>query len=641
VARMLDAGRIAEAMAAARALRASFPDDLAVRQAYESAQQAYEAEPFIREQITLSRQLMDKGMTMQAGAACRKVLALDDRNREALDLLSQIEDQQAPAAAVVSPDAQNESLGFILEDREEPHDDPTSVLQPLPRAEESVSGGLFEFQQNEEDLDLSLSSMDFGKGGTETGVPSSSTPAGHPGGPPGTDADPDADGPAHAASDHAIPEDFEFHAEGEQATSVPARKEIKELLESARKDLSDGKLDSAVGTVSRALALDPDSDEASQLLERARGEVERQAMEIEDLMDQVHHCLDREKPEEAEEFLRRVLALRPDHREAQELLERATRDRQRAEAGSDLATMSGADSPPLLATRASGERQEGGQEPHESLRPIGLERGKTTAVTNPLHSRSVTQRFGHQKISLSRLVFLISFLVLTSLAAAGFAYWKVSNPSVAPQRSPGTMPGRPQRLHTRKPDPGSSPGQQAAAASAAAKRASLQELSPGELVREGRKAFQSGRTAEAAEDLRAAVAADPNNAEARDLLHQTVERLDKEQRLRKEMDEATRAFQDKRYEDTLRILYRLPESLQKGEVERYKRNAWYNMGVDALQASDTRAAINDFREVLDISPGDARAADAKKMAESYADRQKDAAYIHFANSLVPRTIDAR
>src|SRR2546428_3443826 len=236
VARMLDAGRVAEAMAAARALRASFPDDLAVRQAYKSAQQAYEAEPFIREQITLSRQLMDKGMTMQAGAACRKVLALDDRNREALDLLSQIEDQQAPAAAVVSPGAQNESLGFILEDREEPHDDPTSVLQPLPRAEESVSGGLFEFQQNEEDLDLSLSSMDFGKGGAETGMPSSSTPAGHPGGPPGTDADPAPAGPgrqeaerdirapgdprpAHPASDHAIPEDFEFHAEGEQATS--------------------------------------------------------------------------------------------------------------------------------------------------------------------------------------------------------------------------------------------------------------------------------------------------------------------------------------------------------------------------------------------------------------------------------------
>src|SRR5206468_11511810 len=118
------------------------------------------------------------------------------------------------------------------------------------------------------------------------------------------------------AGDFRFDGGFEFPAEGQPGLSGPDPKGIEKLLEAALAALAAGNFEGAVASASRALAIDPDSEAATQLMERVREEQERHVRRIDDLMDQAHRCVDHKKLGEAEEILHKLLALRPDHREA-------------------------------------------------------------------------------------------------------------------------------------------------------------------------------------------------------------------------------------------------------------------------------------------------------------------------------------
>ncbi len=96
------------------------------------------------------------------------------------------------------------------------------------------------------------------------------------------------------------------------------------------------------------------------------------------------------------------------------------------------------------------------------------------------------------------------------------------------------------------------------------------------------------------------------------------------------------AFQQERYEDALRMLYRLPPELQKGDVEKLKADAWFNDAVGYLEGGNCTEAIRCLGEVLQVDPADAEARRLRNFAQGYMSRGKDTDYLRFVNQLQKR-----
>ena len=73
-------------------------------------------------------------------------------------------------------------------------------------------------------------------------------------------------------------------------------------------------------------------------------------------------------------------------------------------------------------------------------------------------------------------------------------------------------------------------------------------------------------------------------------------------------DEAIAEFADGNYKAALRQFYRLPVRSEADDVERFKVNGWYNLGVGALQAGSCDIARSHFQDARSIHGDDADAA---------------------------------
>ena len=697
---LLESGRVEEAMQAAQSLLGDRPDDPFAQQIHATALRSYEAEPFIREHITRARALADEGRAEEARGCCRKVLALDEMNREAQELLRFIEDpsgraipslQGAPAQtpeAVVHAASSNASRGraftFAEEISKELNPD---VGDALVRAAESVSGGLMDMPKTDPSAPpLKLGSLDFntldeeierlhttsgadegaseqppsmreafpswaagsGNGedtaasGADDDRPPWATGAGFDepsaGSPDGSgDAEPEdgfhfptrgragrPQGGGEASGAEAGGSDLGMMWDAEAAPAEPAGAAGGDGLAEARRHFQDGQFEQAIGAASRLLAVHPDHHDAADLIERARSGLERQARELEELMDEAHRHVENHRLEEAAQTLRRLLDLNSHHREAAELLDRVTREQRRSEETADIVV-----SPPVV-TQAVLEQPEAvplvRPDPPAGSdfdKPKRQEPGARPMVRPAAAGRSLPRL-----PSRSALAAVAAIVVL----AGGWYGWGLMSGSGG-SPTPATEAPAPRRA--KKTDA------TAAASPAAPARARSQDPTgdPKDLLREGRQAWDAGRTEEAVKYLNAAVTANPEDASARSLLIEAKGRLEQEQKRDYDLAEARKAFAEQRYSDALRIWYRLPEKEQHGELLLAMRNAWFNMAVEDLQIGDCRDASQHFGEVLAINPSDRQATEGKKMAESYRDRQKDEAYIRFANSLDRRALD--
>ena len=79
-------------------------------------------------------------------------------------------------------------------------------------------------------------------------------------------------------------------------------------------------------------------------------------------------------------------------------------------------------------------------------------------------------------------------------------------------------------------------------------------------------------------------------------------------REQKEIDgkrqQAIDAFNSGNYRSALTLFYRLPEFDDPERLDRFKRNGWYNMGLQALQAGDCRGATDHLKEARSLDPDD-------------------------------------
>jgi tetratricopeptide (TPR) repeat protein len=110
------------------------------------------------------------------------------------------------------------------------------------------------------------------------------------------------------------------------------------------------------------------------------------------------------------------------------------------------------------------------------------------------------------------------------------------------------------------------------------------------------------------------LALDPEHERARERLLVAGNRYRDERAATEEWAGALRSFRSGDYRQALHAFYRVPEGKRPPELERYKQNGWYNLGVLALKSGDCRDALSNLNEAQGISANDAGTLTALELA---------------------------
>ena len=155
----------------------------------------------------------------------------------------------------------------------------------------------------------------------------------------------------------------------------------------------------------------------------------------------------------------------------------------------------------------------------------------------------------------------------------------------------------------------------------------------------------SARSALAAEDYAAAILAydeilrrDPAHAEARAELLAAGERYKELKAEIEQIEKAKAAFASEEFGSALRILYRVPKGRHDAEVETYTFNAWFNLGLVSLRATNFKEAVSNFDEALAIRPGHPDVRSARDLAVKFQDEAPDRGFYERVQAIPFRKI---
>jgi tetratricopeptide (TPR) repeat protein len=135
------------------------------------------------------------------------------------------------------------------------------------------------------------------------------------------------------------------------------------------------------------------------------------------------------------------------------------------------------------------------------------------------------------------------------------------------------------------------------------------------LMREAESAFETENYAAAVIAYDRVLKQVPDHAEAGVKMKVAAERYREQQQRQERWDNAVTAFEEGNYAEALRAFYRMPNDEYEADIDRYKVNGWYNLGVAALQAKDCGRAIEHFEEALALAPRDEGVLVALELAE--------------------------
>jgi tetratricopeptide (TPR) repeat protein len=136
------------------------------------------------------------------------------------------------------------------------------------------------------------------------------------------------------------------------------------------------------------------------------------------------------------------------------------------------------------------------------------------------------------------------------------------------------------------------------------------------LLREAEAKFQAGDYAAAVIDYDRVLDLEPERAGVRERLAVAAERYKAQLAEDERWARLTQEFEQGNYADALHLLYRTPAGRPGVDLERAKVNGWYNLGVNALQASDCPRAIGHFEEAQALGPNDAGVIAGLELAEA-------------------------
>lgn len=125
-----------------------------------------------------------------------------------------------------------------------------------------------------------------------------------------------------------------------------------------------------------------------------------------------------------------------------------------------------------------------------------------------------------------------------------------------------------------------------------------------ELLAQAQQAMERSDWSAAVLAFNQALEIDPANPAARDGLAEAGDRYREEKAMEQKYREAIDAFRDGNYRAALTLFYRLPADEDQQRIDRYKRNGWYNMGIQALAVGDCGSATTHLKEARAIDPQD-------------------------------------
>jgi len=433
-------------------------------------------------------------------------------------------------------------------------------------------------------------------------------------------------------------------AQPSQVSGDPRTAErVAHLLAEARSNIDAGRLTDAIESAARAFAVDPDAAGAQELIDEARRRQQVIDRELEETLDEARRKLDVGELDTAETMFRQVLGVQPAHREAIDALETIARRRKELAPPSSAAMAS--DSIPLQSVPLARPEEPPKAPPSppqpEAARPAeGKERVAATAAAAPGKQAArgrlalqVERPWMFAGIAGAVLVAGLAGIFLMIRFLGGGAEPEIAPPPAsAPTRAPG--PGRAAR------GPGAAPPSQAAKPSAPRSPRDPAAGVPRN-IKSARRLIAEGRLEASQSVLRDLVVANPADRQAAELLASVEAKIEERERLDSVLTGIRSAYRDERYEDALRLLYRLPPDMQTREIERYKENAWYSDAVLYLQGGNCVEAVRCLDEVLQIDPGDAAARRLKEFAKGYIGREKDSTYLRSVDTLRTRPMEAR
>ena len=419
------------------------------------------------------------------------------------------------------------------------------------------------------------------------------------------------------------------------------------LLADGQVAFDQGRMQDAIAIWSRIFALDPSHAEAGRRIDMAKAAIEEQARETDDLFYRAVDAQDAGRLEEALGLFQQVLQINPSHLDAQTSVVELT-DRIEG-AGTTIAIDETAareieqeksshavhqddfpsnESVPLATPRQSRKSLESSYAPAPRPRPV--------IAPAPQGRRGLALAGG--------------LVVFVGVGVAAWLWLGGSGGSMPEARAtlaaPTRPPAQPPAPVANPPDaaplqvvPGSAPGP----------AASAQVVTPPppsgdfrQLLAQARQHERAGRWAEAVLAYREALRLDPVDFDAQDELDRAMAQLEKEARFEQEIGQAVRAFDEHDYGPCLHKLYRLQQDYPRVRyLEDYIRNAWFNWGVQLLQAGDVDEAAEKFTEVLDMDAQDRESHRAREVARRYHGRSRDTVLESFATSLPLRPLDAR
>jgi tetratricopeptide (TPR) repeat protein len=201
-------------------------------------------------------------------------------------------------------------------------------------------------------------------------------------------------------------------------------------------------------------------------------------------------------------------------------------------------------------------------------------------------------------------------VILIAIAAGGFsAYWFVWGPGASSdsESSAGSGPGMAGAVPASLPpipDLESTEEDEEVGAVDEALLEPEQKIDLAALKNQADEAYRQGDYSDAVVYYNRLLEADPGNEAARRRLEDAGERFRAKKELEEKRAEAFAAYNKGNYRAALSIFYRMPEGEDPTRLQRYKRNGWYNMGLQALAVGDCVSARSSFKEAQDIDQND-------------------------------------
>ena len=418
------------------------------------------------------------------------------------------------------------------------------------------------------------------------------------------------------------------------AATDELHRRVADLMAEASAKAAAGERDEALAILSRLAILDEENAEAAELRIKLQEGGPTNLEKVEESIIEGVAALEADRLDDAERYFNAVLALVPEHREAQHYLEKVAEKRGGGSAGieggedllnTDLlmsepapsAAMPKSVAVPLAAPMEPVARPKGSR----SARNEGAD-ALDAPVMKPVTRTSRPP---------------LKWVIFGGLGAIALVCGFIAVPQLMGGRAKSAPVPPPRPVKAAKAKAPTTKGTEAPAVTMTpAEKAQTIAAS----IAKGNQHERSGDFGAAVMSYNEALRLDPANVEAKAGLDQAAMAYKAQKSERDALESIKTAFKDGEYTAGLRMAYRLPATIDRSYVDAVKMAGWYNLGIVALRAGDCREALAHMNDALEIDPDDERALELKTFAERYLNAPKDRSFLDQAEAMAFRPLPA-